>query len=77
MSYPTLIAGIKKDVVWANAQRRKLDGVAIYGWHYKSGRPIQNVYAGHIDWYVDYSHGIRLMSKTARLDGVDVRSRRY
>ena len=33
--------------------------VAIYGWHYLNGQPIQPTYAGHVDWYIDYSHGIR------------------
>jgi UDP-galactopyranose mutase len=29
-----------------------------------AGHPIQPVYAGHVDWYVDYSHGIRLVHRT-------------
>jgi hypothetical protein len=32
------------------------------------GRPIQGLYAGHVDWYVDYSHGIRLMSNEVMVD---------
>ncbi|MDR1720000.1 MAG: hypothetical protein LBR67_07805 [Dysgonamonadaceae bacterium] len=60
-----LIAGIKKDVVLTGALLRnhKSDRVAIYGWHKIDGTPIQQVYTGHVNWYVDYSHGIRLVSR--------------
>ena len=34
-----------------------------------SGDPIQPEYAGHTDDWVDYSHGIRLVHRTARIDG--------
>jgi hypothetical protein len=43
--------------------------VAIYGWHKPDGKPIQPLYAGHAAYYVDYSHGIRLVSRTVTLDG--------
>ena len=43
--------------------------MAIYGWHYPSGKPIQPLYVGHVDWYVDYSHGIRLISRRMMVDG--------
>ena len=65
-----LIAGIKKDVVICNALKTKPGYVAIYGWHYTNGTPIQPLYTGHVDWYVDYSHGIRLVNKVMRVDGV-------
>ncbi|MEN6588948.1 MAG: hypothetical protein ABFC30_04725 [Proteiniphilum sp.] len=60
-----LIAGIKKDVIISSAVRqdRLPNRVAIYGWHQPDGNPIQPVYAGHVDWYVDYSHGIRLVHR--------------
>ena len=64
-----LIAGIKKDVVICNAINNKPGYVAIYGWHYKSGSAIQPLYTGHVDWYVDYSHGIRLVNAVIRVDG--------
>ena len=64
-----LVAGIKKDVVYSNALRIKPHKVAIYGWHMPDGQPIQGLYAGHVDWYVDYSHGIRLMSNEVIVDG--------
>jgi len=61
-----LIAGIKKDVVISGKISRdpKINRVAIYGWHKMDGIPIQPLYTGHINWYVDYSHGIRLVYRT-------------
>jgi hypothetical protein len=79
-----LIAGIKKDVVLTNRLKEKPNRVAIYGWHQTEigksrlvtpqmlntpPKPIQPLYVGHVDWYVDYSHGIRLMSKVMDVDG--------
>ncbi|MEA3391511.1 MAG: hypothetical protein U9Q91_00875 [Candidatus Marinimicrobia bacterium] len=63
-----LIAGIKKDIVICNALKYKKDKVAIYGWHYTNGIPIQPLYTGHVDWYVDYSHGVRLVNAIVRVD---------
>ena len=63
-----LIAGIKKDVVISNRLKEKPHRVAIYGWHKQDGIPIQPLYAGHVDWYVDYSHGIRLVSNRMFVD---------
>ena len=48
------------------------DRVVIYGWHKPDGKPIQPVYSGHIDWYVDYSHGIRLINNQVLIDGKPV-----
>ncbi len=66
-----LIAGIKKDVVITNRLNNtaKPNRVAIYGWHQLNGKPIQHVYTGHVNWYVDYSHGIRLVHQTIYVDG--------
>lgn len=64
-----LIVGIKKDVVLTNRLREKSHKVAIYGWHYPHGAPIQSLYVGHVDWYVDYSHGVRLMADEMLIDG--------
>jgi hypothetical protein len=55
-----LIAGIKKDVV-INGQvlrDKRPDRVAIYGWHKLDGKPIQPLYTGHFNGWVDYSQGI-------------------
>ena len=66
-----LIAGIKKDVVITSAISRdhRSNRVALYGWHKLDGKAIQPVYTGHVDWYVDYSHGIRLVAQTVIVDG--------
>jgi hypothetical protein len=65
----TLVAGIKKDVVVSNKLLERPNRVAIFGWHYPNGEPIQPLYAGHVDWYVDYSHGIRPVRRAMRVDG--------
>jgi hypothetical protein len=64
-----LIAGIKKDVILSALIGDRPDRVVIYGWHKPDGNPIQPVYSGHVDWYVDYSHGIRLINNQVLIDG--------
>lgn len=64
-----LIAGIKKDVILSNRMTEQAGKVVIYGWHKSEGAPIQPVYGGHVDWYVDYSHGIRLVNNQVQIDG--------
>ncbi|MDH7482012.1 MAG: hypothetical protein QHH26_08595 [Armatimonadota bacterium] len=64
-----LVAGIKKDVVITNLPENRLDHVAIYGWHRLDGTPIQPLSTVHVNWYVDYSHGIRLVKRTVIVDG--------
>ncbi len=61
-----LIAGIKKDVVITGMLTRssKPNRVAIYGWQKLDGISIQPLYTGHVNWYVDYSHGNRLVYRT-------------
>ena len=67
-----LVAGHKKDVVQTPRLLEQPGRVAIYGWHYLTGEPIQRLYLGHTDDWVDYSHGIRLVWDTVRVDGVPV-----
>ena len=66
-----LIAGIKKDVVISGKINHdaKPDRVAIYGWHKLDGKPIQPLYTGHVNWWVDYSQGIRLVYRKIKVDG--------
>ena len=66
-----LIAGIQKDVVISEKISRdsRPQRVAIYGWHKPDGKPIQPLYTGHIYWWVDYSQGIRLVSRNIKVDG--------
>jgi hypothetical protein len=59
--------------VLTNRLKEKPSRVAIYGWHYPDGQPIQPLYVGHVDWYVDYSHGIRLVSQEMIVDGRPMR----
>lgn len=69
-----LIAGIKKDVVISGSILRnvKQNREAIYGWHQLNNKPIQPLYTGHINWWVDYSHGVRLIYKKIIVDGKEL-----
>ena len=64
-----LVAGHKKDVVITKKVFAKPGKVAIYGWHKPDGKPIQPLYTGHADSWVDYSHGIRLVRRRMTVDG--------
>ncbi len=64
-----LTAGQKKDIVLTNRLRSKPGHVAIYGWHQLNGRPIQPLSTVHGKQYADYSHGVRLVSQTAFVNG--------
>ena len=66
-----MIAGIKKDVVISDLLTRsaKTNRVAIYGWHKLDAKPIQPLYTGHVNWYADYSHGIRLVYQKIKVNG--------
>lgn len=69
VSAGTLISGHKKDVVVTNLLDRNPGRIAIYGWHRLSGAPIQPLSTVHGACYADYSHGIRLVSETAIVNG--------
>ncbi|MDO4971802.1 MAG: hypothetical protein Q4E41_06890 [Bacteroidales bacterium] len=49
---------------------------AIYGWHHPDGRPQQPIFIRHGNFYVDYSHGVRLVSRVCTVDGkpMDIRT---
>ncbi len=64
-----LTAGHKKDVVLSARLATTLNKVAIYGWHRTNGVAIQPLYLGHTAAWVDYSHGIRLVSQQMLLNG--------
>jgi hypothetical protein len=49
--------------------REKPDRVAIYGWHKTDGIAIQPLSIVHGAKYVDYSHGVRLLSRIVIVDG--------
>jgi hypothetical protein len=66
-----LVSGHKKDVVLSRLLFKYPDRVAIYGWHRRIGDPIQPLSIVHGKNYADYSHGIRFISKTMMVDGVE------
>ena len=64
-----LVSGDKKDVVMSNRLAWKPGRIAIYGWHLSPGQPIQPLSTVHGANYADYSHGIRLISEWALVNG--------
>ena len=64
-----LVSGDKKDVVISNRLTLDLGRIAIYGWHRGPGQPIQPLSTVHGANYADYSHGIRLISEWALVNG--------
>lgn len=64
-----LVAGIQKDIILTARLKTQPGKVVLYGWHKPDGKPIQPVYSGHVWWYVDYSHGIRLINNQVLIDG--------
>ncbi len=67
-----LVSGHKKDVVLTSRLTKKRGRVAIYGWHRTNGKAIQPLSTVHGAGYADYSHGVRLVSRTAYLNGYAV-----
>jgi hypothetical protein len=67
-----LTAGDKKDLVLTNRSWTNPGRVAIYGWHLADGRPIQPLSTVHGSRYADYSHGVRLVSAVAYVNGAAV-----
>ncbi len=67
-----LVGGTKKDVILSNkiTDPDKTHHVVIYGWHKLDGSHWQPIYNGHIDTYMDYSHGIRLLNSQLLIDSV-------
>ena len=65
-----LRSGHKKDVILSNIW--KPGKVVIYGWHRPDGTFIQPKSNIHGDFYVDYSHGIRLVSPNMEVDGKSI-----
>lgn len=63
------VTGHKKDIVITNRLADEPGRLFIYGWHHPDGRPIQQISGVHKDYYVDYSHGVRLVSDRILIDG--------
>ena len=64
-----LTSGHKKDLVLTARLWQVPGRVAIYGWHRSVGDPIQPLSTVHGARYADYSHGVRLVSRTVYVDG--------
>ena len=69
LALTALTAGQKKDLVLSNRLRSRPGRVAIYGWHRMNGKAIQPLSTVHGEGYADYSHGVRLVSMTAFVNG--------
>lgn len=67
-----LVAGHKKDIVLSTRMLIQPGKVPIYGWHLRPGEPIQPLSLVHGESYEDYSHGLRLISSVACLNGKTV-----
>lgn len=64
-----LTIGSKKDIVVSPKMYERPDRLVIYGWRQLNGQPIQPLTNVHVDWYVDYSHGVRLVRDEIEIDG--------
>ena len=64
-----IVDGLKKDIVITNRLQAQTGKVAIYGWYKRDSTFIQPLYLGHVHWYMDYSHGVRLVNSLVLLDG--------
>jgi hypothetical protein len=64
-----LATGGKKDIVISPRIYERPDRLVIYGWRQLDGQPIQPLTNVHVDWYVDYSHGVRLVRDEMVIDG--------
>ncbi|MBA4107512.1 MAG: hypothetical protein C0485_17380 [Pirellula sp.] len=65
----SLTTGGKKDIVVSNKIHERPNRLVIYGWRQLNGQPIQPLTNVHVDWYVDYSHGVRLVRDEIVVDG--------
>jgi hypothetical protein len=69
MPLGALTIGAKKDVVLTPRIHERPDRVAIYGWRQLNGTHIQPLTTVHVNWYVDYSHGVRLIRDAMIIGG--------
>ena len=67
--FKQLTAGHKKDISITNRIANEPNRLFIYGLHYPDGKPIQPLSGAHNNKYVDYSHGVRLISDEVLVDG--------
>lgn len=70
--YGQLISGQKKDIVltaYVEHNPAYSRNVAIYGWQHPDGTLQQPLFVRHGNFYADYSHGVRLIWHTVKVDG--------
>jgi hypothetical protein len=72
-----LVAGTKKDIIihpkiYSELKPNRPKPVVIYGWHQLNGEAIQSPNNWHQETYMDYSHGVRLVQKMAKINGADI-----
>ncbi len=73
----SLVAGTKKDIIihpkiYSELKPNRQKPVVIYGWHTLNGEAIQPPNNWHQETYVDYSHGVRLVQRIAKINGADI-----
>ena len=72
LKFGQFVSGLKKDVVLTTRLENEPDyyrHVAIYGWFHPDGHSQQPLFIRHGNFYSDYSHGIRLIYRTIKIDG--------
>lgn len=72
LKFGQFVSGLKKDVVLTTRLENEPEyyrHVAIYGWFHLDGHPQQPLFIRHGNFYSDYSHGIRLIYRTIKIDG--------
>ena len=72
LKFGQFVSGLKKDVVLTTRLENEAGfdrHVAIYGWHHPDGHPQQPLFIRHGNFYSDYSHGIRMIYRTIKIDG--------
>ena len=72
LEFGQFVSGLKKDVVLTTRLENEPGfdrHVAIYGWFHPDGHPQQPLFIRHGNFYSDYSHGIRLIYRTIKING--------
>ena len=74
LKFGQFVSGLKKDVVLTTRLENEPEyyhHVAIYGWFHPDGHPQQQLFIRHGNFYSDYSHGIRLIYRTIKINGTE------
>ena len=74
LKFGQFVSGLKKDVVLTTRLENEPEyyrHVAIYGWFHPDGHPQQPLFIRHGNFYSDYSHGIRLIYRTIKINGTE------